>query len=83
MNTPGNPRTPTGDAEKAAAGKQLNAGSFATGLSAWLGGIAFCIGVGLTAPTYVAAGLTVLSVAISGLSFTARRRGRLTAAETQ
>ena len=36
------PKTPTGPA------------TVATGLSAWLGGVAFCIGFGIDAPLWVA-----------------------------
>jgi MFS transporter, DHA1 family, inner membrane transport protein len=46
----------------------LNAVSFAAGLSAWLGGAAFCIGFGITAPSWVALGLGVVALAITGLS---------------
>jgi hypothetical protein len=47
---------------------------FAGGLSAWVGGVAFCVGVGLAAPTWIALPLTVLSVTAAGLSRTLLRR---------
>jgi hypothetical protein len=36
----------------------------ASGLAAWLGGVAFCIGLGVSGPVWVAAVLTVLSTAL-------------------
>ena len=48
--------------------------SFAGGLSAWAGGVAFCVGVGVAAPTWVALPLTVVSVTAAGLSRTLVRR---------
>ena len=48
--------------------------SVAGGLSAWLGGVAFCVGVGVAAPTWVALPLTVLSVTAGGLSRALVRR---------
>jgi hypothetical protein len=62
--------------------KSAAVGSFATGLSAWLGGIAFCFGFGITAPAWVAGPLTVLSVGVSVLYMTVSRRGRRTASST-
>ena len=38
----------------------------ARGLSAWLGGLAFCIGLGISAPVRVAGSLSVLSLAFAG-----------------
>jgi hypothetical protein len=52
--------------------------SFASGLSAWLGGVAFSVGVGHWAPTWVAAALTVPSVALAaGTSAALARRRRV------
>ena len=52
--------------------------TFAGGLSAWVGGVAFCVGFGLAAPTWVALPLTVVSAAAGGVSRTLERRnGRL------
>ena len=51
-----------------------NAVTFIAGLSAWLGGIAFCIGFGVDAPVWVAAVVTVLSVAFSRLGARMQRR---------
>jgi predicted MFS family arabinose efflux permease len=50
--------------------------NIASGLSAWLGGVAFCAGVGLTAPTWVAAPLTVLSVGIAAITGALVRRNK-------
>jgi hypothetical protein len=60
------PKTPTGPA------------TVATGLSAWLGGVAFCIGFGIDAPIWVAGALTVLSLAFARLGARDGRRGGLT-----
>jgi hypothetical protein len=50
--------------------------SFAGGLSAWLGGVAFCIGFGVTAPGWVALVLTVFAATAAGVSrIVARRSG--------
>ena len=55
-----------------------NALTLATGLSAWLGGVAFCIGFGVSAPVWVAGVVTVLSVGFGRLGALAQRRsGRL------
>jgi predicted MFS family arabinose efflux permease len=52
--------------------------SLITGLSAWLGGVAFCIGFGVNAPVWVAGVVTVLSVAFARIGARAQRRsGRL------
>jgi hypothetical protein len=48
--------------------------SFAGGLSAWVGGVAFCVGMGVAAPTWVALPLTAVSVTAAGLSHTLLRR---------
>ena len=48
--------------------------AFAAGLSAWLGGVAFCIGFGISAPVWVAAVATVLSIAFGRLGAQAQRR---------
>ena len=45
----------------------------ASGLSAWFGGVAFCIGFGINAPIWVAGALTVLSLAFAGLGARAGR----------
>ena len=53
------------------------AAGFATGLSAWLGGVAFSVGVGHWAPMWLAGVLTILSVGISATTSVAlvgRRR---------
>ena len=50
--------------------------SFATALSAWLGGVAFCIGFRISAPVWVALILTVLNLAISAVTTWLTRRGR-------
>jgi MFS transporter, DHA1 family, inner membrane transport protein len=63
--------------------KNAAAGNLATGLSAWLGGVAFCAGFGITAPAWVAGPLTVLSVGISVLYMTAGRRGRAAASNAR
>jgi Flp pilus assembly protein TadB len=53
------------------------AASFATGLSAWLGGVAFSVGVGHWAPMWLAAVLTALSVMLAAsTSFALARRRR-------
>ena len=66
MDIAGKPKQPTGQA------------NVVSGLSAWLGGVAFCIGLGISAPVWVAGGLTVLSLAFAGLGARVRRRGGLT-----
>jgi predicted MFS family arabinose efflux permease len=53
---------------------RANAISLVTGLSAWLGGVAFCIGFGVSAPVWVAGVVTVLSVAFARLGARAQRR---------
>lgn len=60
----------------AAADRALKASSFGTGLSAWLGGVAFSVGVGQWAPMWVAAVLTVLSAGIFAASSALARSGR-------
>ncbi len=61
MDIAGKPKKRTGQAD------------IASGLSAWLGGVAFCIGFGIHAPIWVAGGLTVLSLAFAGLGARAGR----------
>jgi hypothetical protein len=53
--------------------KPAGKGEFASKLSAWFGGVAFCIGFGVSAPVWVAGGLTVLSLALAGLGARASR----------
>jgi hypothetical protein len=48
--------------------------TFATGLAAWLGGVAFCVGVGVSAPVWVAGVLTMLSMAIVAAGAVRARR---------
>jgi hypothetical protein len=48
----------------------------ATGLAAWLGGVAFCVGLGVSGPTWLAAVLTVLSMALVAVGVVRARRGR-------
>jgi hypothetical protein len=64
------------DTSDAAAEKKRNVrvSSFAGGLSAWLGGIAFCVGFGVIAPAWGAIVLTVLSVSAAIVSHTVLRR---------
>ena len=51
--------------------------SFATGLSAWLGGVAFSVGFGHWAPMWVAGALTIPSVGLAaGTSAALARRRR-------
>jgi membrane protein implicated in regulation of membrane protease activity len=63
-------------AESATAEKKRNVAlsSFAGGLSAWLGGVAFCVGFGVTAPGWVALVVTVLAVAATNVSRALVRR---------
>jgi hypothetical protein len=50
--------------------------TFLNGLAAWLGGIAFCFGSGLADPRWIAAILTVASIAAVAMSRAwARRSG--------
>ena len=60
----------------AAAEKKRNVAlsSFAGGLSAWLGGVAFCVGFGVTAPGSVALVVTVLAVVATTVSRALLRR---------
>ena len=53
---------------------RANAITVVTGLSAWLAGVGFCVGLGITAPVWVAAIVTVLSIALSRLGAQAKRR---------
>jgi hypothetical protein len=46
----------------------MSTSRFAWGLSAWLGGLAFCIGFGVSAPAWVALALTVLAAAAATIS---------------
>jgi hypothetical protein len=64
------------DTRSATASRKRNVAvsSVAGGLSAWLGGVAFCVGVGVAAPMWVALPLTVLSVTAAGLNRTLLRR---------
>ena len=48
--------------------------SFAGGVSAWLGGVAFCVGFGVIAPAWGALVLTVLSLSAAKVSHTLLRR---------
>jgi membrane protein implicated in regulation of membrane protease activity len=58
------------------AGRRASLSTFVGGLSAWLGGVAFCVGFGVSAPAWMALVLTVLSVAAAGLSRRVVRRSR-------
>jgi hypothetical protein len=60
-------------ARTAAGRKSFNMAQFLSGFAAWLGGVAFCIGFGVTAPTWVAAALTVPILAVSAASRVAAR----------
>ena len=72
-HTPGNAGK---DTTSAAAERKRNVAlsSFAGGLSAWLGGVAFCVGFGVTAPGWVALVVTVLAVAATNVSRALLRR---------
>jgi hypothetical protein len=59
-----------------AAAKSQSMTTFLSGLAAWLGGVAFCFGSGLTGPRWVAAIVTVLSIAAVTLSRVCARRTR-------
>jgi predicted MFS family arabinose efflux permease len=48
--------------------KRTAQAKFASGLSAWFGGVAFSIGFGISAPVWMAGGLTVLSLAFAWLA---------------
>jgi hypothetical protein len=54
--------------------RNVRLSSFAGGLSAWLGGVAFCIGFGITAPSWVALILTVLILTAAKVSHALLRR---------
>lgn len=54
--------------------RNVRLSSFAGGLSAWLGGAAFCIGFGITAPSWVALILTVAVLAAGKVSQVLLRR---------
>jgi hypothetical protein len=56
--------------------KSTRMSTFFGGLAAWLGGVAFCFGFGVTGPTWVAAVLTVLSAAAVGVSRAVAQRTR-------
>ena len=56
------------------AARRASLSTFVGGLSAWLGGIAFCVGFGVSAPAWMALVLTVLSLAAGGLSRKVLRR---------
>ena len=47
--------------------------TIANGFAAFLSGVAFCLGLGMSAPVWVAAAMTVLSIAIATV---ARVQGR-------
>jgi len=65
------------DTRAAAEKRGVKLSTFTGGLSAWLGGVAFCVGFGLAAPTWVALPLTVGSAAAAGVSRAlVRRTGR-------
>jgi predicted MFS family arabinose efflux permease len=53
---------------------RANAVTIASGLSAWLGGVAFSIGFGISAPVWVAGAATVLSLTFARLGARAQRR---------
>ena len=54
--------------------RNVRLSSFAGGLSAWLGGVAFCVGFGVIAPGWGAGVLTVFSLAAAWVSRTLLRR---------
>ena len=53
-------------ASQTSGSSRANAVTLASGLSAWLGGVAFSIGFGIYAPVWVAGAATVLSLALPG-----------------
>jgi membrane protein implicated in regulation of membrane protease activity len=57
-----------------APGRSQNLTTFLNGLAAWLGGIAFCFGSGVTGPKWIAAILTVVSVAAATIARARARR---------
>ena len=54
--------------------RDVKISSFAGGLSAWLGGVAFCVGFGVSAPSWVALILTVFILAAGKVSHAVLRR---------
>jgi DHA1 family inner membrane transport protein len=69
-----------GDAQMLGAALNHSALNLANALGAWLGGLAIAAGQGYTAPSLVGAGLSVLGLAVLGVSAAAGRRERLTSA---
>jgi|KBSSwiStaDraftv2_1062776.scaffolds.fasta_scaffold26098_2 membrane protein implicated in regulation of membrane protease activity len=76
MNTSRSADTGSATAEKK---RNVALSGFAGGLSAWLGGVAFCVGFGVVAPTWVALAVTVLSATAAALSHMLLRRTERTA----
>jgi hypothetical protein len=59
---------PTAKTHAAPRRQTMSLSRFAWGLSAWFGGLAFCFGFGVTAPSWVALVLTVLAAGAATVS---------------